>query len=111
MKCCSKCGQPLPCILKDRYGTEIHLLDIMLWVPMLFGVPENESNELPAKCRMTLLILESVHIDTEKETYTIRGRTYNGMEFSRSGYLEYPVYDLISLHTGWENIREGLDRL
>ena len=104
MQKCSKCGQPLPQILRDRLGTEITIQDAMLWIPSLY-----ESDKLGGS--FYIVILNNITIDQCRGTYKLRGVTTLGGDFRRDGLLGDPVSDLISLHADYITIRDALDWL
>ena len=111
MKCCSKCGQPLPQVLRDRYGTEIKVSDVLLWVPALKDEPAKMDGAIDIHGCLTLVILDKVYTNLVGGTYQLQGHTRRGMPFDQCGYLDTPVNEVINLHTTWGTITEGLDTL
>ena len=111
MKCCSKCGQPLPQVLRDRYGTEIKVSDVLLWIPSLEDIPARVDGDVTIHCRPVLVILDGIYTNPVNGTYQLRGRTRHGKPFDRCGFMDTPVNEVINLHTTWGTITEGLDTL
>ena len=111
MKYCKHCGQQLPQVLRDRYGTEIKVTDVLFWFPSLGDVPAVCDGDVVVHGKPALVLLDTLKTDPVKGTYQVHGRTQQGKEIERSGYLDCPANEFINLHVSWGEVLKGLETL